>query len=108
MIDLEQFAVVTENVGPWVLHLVCCGRDEGMLAFATRDQADAAREAYTSGQGVADHGYSADASGSDHRRAAILYTLACYSNATASATTASAPPWPSGMRSSSPSATPTG
>ena len=74
MIDLEQFAVVTENVGPWVLHLVCCGRDEGMLAFATRDQADAAREAYTSGQGVADHGYSADASGSDHRRAAILYT----------------------------------
>lgn len=60
-----------QGAKPWRLKLICCGRDDGTETFATREQADAFREAYTSGPSVDPHGYSA-AYPNGHQRAAIL------------------------------------
>jgi len=60
---------------PWLLKLICCGRDDGEEQFATWEEADRFREASTSGEGIAEHGYSAQADEPGHRRAAILYRL---------------------------------
>ena len=56
----------------WLCRLVCCGRDDGVVECESWEQADAFREAYTSGVGVALHGYSAPAYESGHRRAVIV------------------------------------
>ena len=61
---------------PWRLRLICCGRDDGELFFPTGDAADAAREAYMSGVGVATFGYSSTSAESGHRRAAIKELVA--------------------------------
>jgi hypothetical protein len=77
MPDLDAQAEHSSNPqaadrGPWRLRLVCCERDDGTVAFATRDEAEAFREAYTSGPGVDHRGYSATAPFEGHVRAAIL------------------------------------
>ena len=56
----------------WLCRLVCCGRDDGVVECESWEQADAFREAYTSGVGVALHGYSAPLYESGHRRAVIV------------------------------------
>ena len=56
----------------WICRLVCCGHDDGTVRCESWKQADALREAYTSGVGVAPHGYSAPASEGGHRRAVIV------------------------------------
>ena len=43
----------------FICHMICCGLDDGYIAFATWDDADKFRESYTSGVAVAEHGYSA-------------------------------------------------
>ena len=59
-------------VKTWLCRLVCCGRDDGVVECESWEQADAFREAYTSGVGVALHGYSAPLYESGHRRAVIV------------------------------------
>lgn len=59
-------------VKTWLCRLVCCGRDDGVVECESWEQADAFREAYTSGVGVALHGYSAPTYESGHRRAVIV------------------------------------
>lgn len=57
---------------PWQGQLLCCGFDEGTEGFDTWEEADAFREAYTSGPAVAPHGYSAPLYEMGHRRAVII------------------------------------
>lgn len=47
---------------PWRLQLICCGREDGVLDFATRGEAEVTRSSYTS-RPLGEH---------DHDRAAIL------------------------------------
>lgn len=54
----------------WKLTLVCCSYLDGIERFATREEAEAFRETYTSGPRVNPHGYSG--TGAGHKRAAIL------------------------------------
>lgn len=56
----------------WQCHLICCGKDDGTEGFDTWEEADAFRRAYTSGPGVAKHGFSAPLSEGGHRRAVII------------------------------------
>lgn len=58
------------NSRPWVLQLICCGRDAGKERFATEQEAESFREAYTTGPGVDPHGYSGHGH-SGHQRAAL-------------------------------------
>ena len=56
----------------FICHMICCGLDDGYIAFATWDDADKFRESYTSGVAVAKHGYSAAPDESGHKRAVIV------------------------------------
>lgn len=51
----------------WELQLICCGRDDGSEKFDTWETADAFRNSYTSGPGIA---------GDGHDRAAVLKVAA--------------------------------
>jgi hypothetical protein len=53
---------------PFVLRLTCCGRDDGVVRFATWREADDFREGYLSGVGV---GPPTDNKGG-HSRSAII------------------------------------
>ena len=55
----------------WKARKICCGRDCGYEVFDTWEQADAFRDAYTSGYAVAPHGYS-DTEHWGHKRAVII------------------------------------
>lgn len=59
----------------WTVKLTCCGRDDGEFHADTWEEADAFRESYTSGAGVAEHGYSAHASEPGHRRSGVIERL---------------------------------
>ena len=56
----------------FICHMICCGLDDGYIAFATWNDADKFRESYTSGIAVAKHGYSAAPDESGHKRAVIV------------------------------------
>ena len=57
----------------WVVRLTCCGHDEGVYTRAsTWEEADAFREAYTSGAGVHPNGYSAPEHSPGHKRSAVI------------------------------------
>lgn len=56
----------------WLVELSCCGRDDGNLLAETWAEADAFREAYTSGEGARPYGRS-DLSG--HERAGVIRLL---------------------------------
>lgn len=56
----------------WRVRLVCCGRDDGVVTFLSWEEADAFRDAYVQGAGVAEHGYSAAHHEPGHRRAGII------------------------------------
>jgi hypothetical protein len=36
---------------PWLLHLVCCGRDDGTWPCATWEEADEIRQSYVAAEG---------------------------------------------------------
>lgn len=48
----EHNSLPFPNVGEWLVRLICCGRDDGSQVVRTWDEANAFREAYTSGVGV--------------------------------------------------------
>jgi hypothetical protein len=56
----------------WRVSFTCCGRDGGHVVAPTWVEADAAREAYTSGAGVHPNGYSAPDYETGHRRSATV------------------------------------
>ena len=53
---------------PWVLHLICCERDDGLQYCDTWDEADRFRRDYMSGPGISTTGRIGDG----HVRSAIL------------------------------------
>lgn len=56
--------------GPWCVHMLCCGREDGVEAFETYEEADAFREQYAlSGHRA---GYSALSHEPGHRRAGVI------------------------------------
>jgi len=57
---------------PWAVRLICCGRDDGVERFTTWEDANAFREAYTSGAAVHPQGYSASEHSPGHKRAGII------------------------------------
>lgn len=61
------------NGESWEVRFICCGRDDGNTIVNSYAEADAIREAYTSGVGVNPHGYSeAHKHDGGHQRAAIV------------------------------------
>ncbi|MBK6639678.1 MAG: hypothetical protein IPG34_19960 [Rhodocyclaceae bacterium] len=60
---------------PWRVVLTCCGRDAGVYLAATWEEADAFRNSFTSGEAVAEHGYSADATDWRHQRSGVIESL---------------------------------
>lgn len=50
MSDTEQVPA-TARERPWLLHLICCGRDDGMWPCATWDEADEIRRSYVEAEG---------------------------------------------------------
>jgi len=54
----------------WRVWLICCERDDGVYLAETWDEAEAFREAYTSGYAVDQHGYSGTEWG--HKRAGVI------------------------------------
>lgn len=57
---------------PWRVQLTCCGRDDGHMSFATWQEAEDFREAYTSGVGVHPNGYSASIHADGHKRSGVI------------------------------------
>jgi hypothetical protein len=56
----------------WTVALTCCGYDDGTFTANTYEEADAFREAYTSGPGVSPHGYSTESYVTGHRRSGVV------------------------------------
>lgn len=69
--ELEK-ALADPPVRAFVVSLTCCGRDAGSVEFPTWEQADAFREAYTSGEGVHPQGYSAPEHAPGHKRSGVI------------------------------------
>lgn len=61
-----------EAVGSWRIDLTCCWQSDGYVYARTWEKADRIRNAYTSGPGVAEHGYSAPSYEFGHRRSAVV------------------------------------
>lgn len=61
----------------WKVALTCCGHADGVVSAETWEEADKIRNAYTSGVGVNEHGYSAHESESGHRRSAVIEHAPC-------------------------------
>lgn len=57
---------------PWIVKLVCCGRDDGEYRADTYEEAYYFRESYTNGVSVNPHGYSAGEHEPGHKRAGII------------------------------------
>lgn len=47
------------EAGPWVVHKICCGHDDGKAEFTTWEAADSFREVYIDSARIADHERSA-------------------------------------------------
>lgn len=56
----------------WRVDLTCCGRDAGSVSAETWEKAEAFRESYTTGPGVAPHGYSSCPTESGHHRSGVI------------------------------------
>jgi hypothetical protein len=56
----------------WQVQTTCCGMDTGVSYFHTWKEADDFRNAYTSGPGVSEHGYSALQTSPEHRRSGVV------------------------------------
>ncbi|MFF7880984.1 hypothetical protein ACH40F_08100 [Streptomyces sp. NPDC020794] len=51
--------VAGEAPGPWLVHKICCGRDDGKVELATWEEADRFREEYIDSARIASHERSA-------------------------------------------------